>query len=153
MIVDERSKRRAEALISEGVVRFELQHMGRGPEDARTYLLDDMVIVRLRGVLTPAEKQLAQKGIGEASAEERGRTLVKQMRTELIERASDILEGIILSVLGRTVRSMHTDISTVTGERVIVFILGEEAREPSDAQQAQPAGARPARQTNQTRRD
>lgn len=132
--MDGKTKKRAEALISESVVKFERQHMGRGPEDARTYIVDDMVIVRLRGVLTPAERQLAHGGPGETGAEERGRALVKQMRSELIERASDILDGIILSVLGRTVRSMHTDISTATGERVIVFILESERGSAGDAE-------------------
>lgn len=137
--MDDKARKRAEALISEGVVKFERQHMGRGPEDARAYIVDDMVIVRLRGVLTPAERQLAQGGPEQAGAEERGRALVKQMRSELIERSSDILDGIILSVLGRTVRSMHTDISTATGERVIVFILDAERESLADAAPADSA--------------
>jgi len=107
-----------EAEISDALVRFELDYMGRGPEEARTYILDELVIVRLRGVLTPAERQLA--GVeGTAS----GRTLVKEVRRELIEKARPLLETIIRDVTGENVRSLHTDVSTITGERIFVFSL------------------------------
>jgi uncharacterized protein YbcI len=116
-----------EAEISDAIVRFELDYMGRGPEEARTYLLDDMVLVRLRGVLTPAERQLAG-----ADSSPQGRDLIKQVRRELIEKARPLLEAIISDVTGRSVRSIHTDISTSTGERIIVFSLAGTVRLPSE---------------------
>lgn len=93
--------------------------MGRGPDETKTYILGDMVIVRLRGVLTPAEKQLA-KSDGSLN---KGRALIKQVRIELLEKARPLLENIIQNILATKVTSMHTDISTVTGERVIIFTL------------------------------
>lgn len=92
--------------------------MGRGPEETKTYIIDDMIIVRLRGVLTPAEKQLAK-----TPDDQKGRTLIKQVRLELLERARPLLEVIINDITGRKVRSLHTDISTATGERIIIFTL------------------------------
>ena len=77
-----------------------------------------MVVVRLRGVLTPAEKQLA-----EASDFAEGGRLVKQVRMQLLEKARALLEAIIREITARDVVSLHTDISTVTGERVIIFAL------------------------------
>ncbi len=113
-----KSKGQIEAGISEAIIKFEKEYMGRGPDETKTYLLDDMVVVRLQRVLTPAEKQLA--GAGEDT---RGRALVKQVRTELLEKARPLLEPIVAEITGKRVKSLHTDISTVTGERVIIFTL------------------------------
>ncbi len=110
----------AEAEISQAVVRFEKEYLGRGPLESRTYLIDDLVLVRLKKVLTQAEIQLAQ-----TADPSRGRDLIKQLRQELIERGRDMLEADLRRILGVGVRSLHTDISTVTGERVIVFTLEE----------------------------
>ena len=107
-----------EAEISEAIIKFEKEYMGRGPEETKTYIIDDMVLVRLRGVLTPAEKQLAG-----ADRESRGRALIKQVRIELLEKGRMLLETIIRDITGTRVKSLHTDISTVTGERVIIFTL------------------------------
>jgi len=113
-----KTKGRIEAEISDAVTKFEREYMGRGPESACTYLLEDLVIVRLSGVLTPAESQLAR-----SDPEGRGRALIKQIRTELVEKARPLLETIIRDILGQSIKSLHTDISTITGERIIVFSL------------------------------
>jgi uncharacterized protein YbcI len=113
-----KTKGQMEAEISEAVVKFEREYMGRGPEEARTYLLGDIIIVRLHGVLTPAERQLAR-----SDTEGHGRALIKQVRMELLEKARPLLDAIIRDVTGQTTRSLHTDISTLTGERIIVFSL------------------------------
>ncbi len=113
-----KSKGQLEADITEALIKFEKEYMGRGPEQARTYIIGDMIIVRLQHVLTPAEQHLA-----EMSNETTGRVLIKQVRTELLEKVRQHLEQIILSFTGRKVKSLHTDISTVTGERVIIFTL------------------------------
>lgn len=113
-----KTKGQMEAEISEAIVKFEREYMGRGPEEARTYLLDDIILVRLHGVLTPAERQLAR-----SDSEGHGRALIKQVRMELLEKARPLLETIIRDITGQTVKSLHTDISTVTGERIIVLSL------------------------------
>ena len=113
-----KSKGQLEADISEALIKFEKEYMGRGPEQTRTYIIGDMIVVRLQRVLTPAEQHLAG-----ASDEMTGRTLIKQVRTELLEKARPLLEQIILDLTKRSVKSLHTDISTVTGERVIIFTL------------------------------
>jgi len=107
-----------EAEISNAIIRFEKEYMGRGPVEAKTYLIDDMVLVRLKGVLTQAEHRLAS-----GTEATRGRDLVKQVRQELIEKARPILQPLVESLVERKLVSLHTDISTVTGERIIVFVL------------------------------
>lgn len=118
MFNHEKTKGQTEAEISKAIIKFEKEYMGRGPDETKTYIIGDMVIVRLRGVLTPAEKQLAK-----SDDNLKGRALIKQVRIELLEKARPLLENIIQNILATKVTSMHTDISTVTGERVIIFTL------------------------------
>lgn len=107
-----------ETEVSNAVIRFKREYMGRGPQEVRTFLVDDMAVVRLRGVLTPAEQRLAQ-----VEDPHRGRDLIKQLRVELIEHGRELLEDAVAAILGVKVVSLHTDISTRTGESVIVFTL------------------------------
>jgi uncharacterized protein YbcI len=106
------------AAIAEALIKFEKEYMGRGPKDARVYLVDNLVIVRLRGVLTQAELKL----IG-SSEPAKGRDLIKRVRRELIEVGRPLLEAAIEKITGSRVESIHTDISTVTGERIVIFTL------------------------------
>jgi uncharacterized protein YbcI len=93
--------------------------MGRGPKNIRAHLLGDLLVVRLQGVLTAAEQHLAK------SPSSKGRDLLKQMRAHLIETARPVLETMVREVTGVQVLSMHHDISTVTGEKVVLFTLAE----------------------------
>jgi len=111
-----------ESAICEGISRFEQDYMGRGPKDIHTHLLGDLVVVRLQGVLTAAEQHLVM-----SLSPEKGRDLLKQVRTHLIETARSIMEAMIEKATGVNVVSMHHDISTVTGEEVVLFTL---ARSP-----------------------
>jgi uncharacterized protein YbcI len=113
-----RTKGQLEAAISEAMIRFEKEHMGRGPLETKTYLIDDMIIVRLKGVLTRAEHALVK-----SDRSDRARELIKQVRVELIENGRRFLDDIIKDFTRRKIRSLHTDISTETGERFIVFTL------------------------------
>ena len=94
--------------------------MGRGPKNLHAYLLGDLLVVRLRGVLTAAEQQLVK-----SLPAEKGRDLLKQVRTHLVETARPVLEAMVQEVAGVQVLSMHHDISTVTGEEVLLFTLTE----------------------------
>jgi uncharacterized protein YbcI len=109
-----------EAAICEGISRFEQEYMGRGPKDIRAHLIGDLLVVRLQGVLTAAEKQL----VGTLSMD-KGRDLLKQVRTQLIEAARPVLEAMVQEVTGVKTLSMHHDISTVTGEELVLFTLAE----------------------------
>ena len=117
-MIDRKKKTQIESEISEAIVRFEKEYMGRGPEDTRTHLIGDLLLVRLRGVLTPAEKHLASQTGNPRSGE-----LIKQVRIELLEHGRPLLEQIVSSITGRKLVSLHTDISVRTGERIIVFTL------------------------------
>ena len=109
-----------EAAICEGVSQFEQEFMGRGPKDIHAHLIGDLLVVRLQGVLTAAEQHLVK-----TLAAEKGRDLLKQVRTHLIETARPLVEAMIQEVTGTYVVSLHHDISTVTGEEVVLFTLAE----------------------------
>ena len=109
-----------EAAICEGITRFEQEYMGRGPKDIRAHLIGDLLVVRLRGVLTAAEQQLVK-----SLPPEKGRNLLKEVRTQLIETARPILEAMVQDVTGGKALSLHHDISTVTGEEIVLFTLAE----------------------------
>ena len=110
-----KTKGEIEAEISRALVQFEIDYMGRGPKEARTYIIEDMLVVRLKGVLTPAEEQLTKTGDGGE--------LVKKMRTILIEKAKPLLYQVVGDISGTKILDLHTDISTASGERVFVFTL------------------------------
>ncbi len=116
-----KSKSDLETEITQAIIRFKKEYMGRGPLSARTYLLDDMALVRLKGVLTPAEQKLVQ-----VEEKSRGRDLIKQVRLELIEHGRLLLESVVQEILGVKVVSLHTDISTTTGESILLFTLDGE---------------------------
>jgi uncharacterized protein YbcI len=109
-----------EAAVCDGVRQFEHDYMGRGPKEVRAHLLDDLLVVRLRGVLTAAEQHLAG-----SLPDAKGRYLLKQVRTHLIETARPLIDAMIQRVTCVKVVSLHHDISTTTGEEVILFTLAE----------------------------
>ena len=113
-----KTKGQLEAEICEAVIKFEKEFMGRGPLETKTYIIDDMVLVRLKNVLTQAELKLA-----DLRESKDGRELVKRIRITLLEQGRPLLEAAVEKIVGIKVKSLHTDISTVTGERVILFSL------------------------------
>ncbi|HOD12047.1 MAG TPA: DUF2294 domain-containing protein [Candidatus Omnitrophota bacterium] len=113
--MEHRTKGQVEALISEAIIKFEKEYMGRGPVETKAYIIKDMVFIRLKGVLTPAEEQLAKSP--------EGSDLIKRTRMQLLEHGRVLLANMISSITNCQVQSLHTDISTKTGERVIVFTL------------------------------
>ena len=110
-----------EVAICEAISRFEHESRGRGPNDIRAYLLGDFVVVRLKGLLTPAEQQLA------SFPSEKARDLLKQVRSHLIESAKPLIEAVVQEITGVKMVSLHHDISTVTGEAFVVLTLAEPA--------------------------
>jgi uncharacterized protein YbcI len=107
-----------EAAICDAINRFEQEYMGRGPKETHAYLIGDLLVVRLKGVLTAAEQQLVK-----TLAVDKGRDLLKQVRVHLIETARSVMEAMVEQITGVKVVSLHHDISTVTGEELVVFTL------------------------------
>ena len=104
-----------EAEMTQSIVKFEKEYLGRGPLDARSFFVNDMILIRLRGVLTPAERKVAESRDGQL--------LVKETRRQLFESSRSTIEALVEEILGCRVVSLHTDVSTKTGERVIVLTV------------------------------
>jgi uncharacterized protein YbcI len=107
-----------EAAVSQGISRFKQEYMGRGPKDVRSHLLGDLLVIRLQGALTVVEQHLAK-----TMPPNKGRDLLKQVRSQLIEIARPALEALIKDITGAQIICLHHDMSTVTGEEIIVFSL------------------------------
>lgn len=112
------TKGQLEDTLSKSFIKFEKEYLGRGPEEVKTFIHEDLILIRLKGILTPAEQHLASTLDG--------KMLVKQVRLQLIEKSRSLLEQIINEHTGCKVVSLHTDISTTTGERVFIFVLDRE---------------------------
>ena len=115
-----KSQGEIEAAICQGISHFQQEHMGRGPKKIHAHLIGDLLVVRLQGVLTAAEQQLVK-----STSAEKGRDLLKQVRTQLIETARPLMVAMVQAATGIGVLSLHHDISTVTGEEVVLFTLDE----------------------------
>ena len=115
---DAPTKGELETAIRHAIVKFEQEVMGRGPEDVRTLIVRDFIVIRLRGVLTPAERQLARSP--------EGVDLVKRLREKLIEQSRDRLCGQISDITAAKATGLFTDIDTNLGERVFLFTLDRD---------------------------
>jgi uncharacterized protein YbcI len=113
----------SEAAICDGIIRFQEEYMGWRSEQIHVHFIKDLLVVRIQGVLTLAERQL-----GKSLSPEKGRDLIKQVRKQLLEVARPMLESLVHEVAGVKVLSMHHDISTVTGEEVVIFSLADAPR-------------------------
>jgi uncharacterized protein YbcI len=122
-----KTKGEIEAAVSEGMSRFQSEYMGRGPRDVYCHLLGDLLVIRLQGVLTAAEQKLVN-----TLPSDKGRDLLKQVRTQLIETARPLMETMVQQATGIQVISLHHDISTFTGEELVLFTLASSplVREP-----------------------
>ncbi|MCM8710913.1 DUF2294 domain-containing protein [Clostridium sp. SYSU_GA19001] len=112
------TKGQFEAKISEGITKFEMEFMGRGPKGIRTIIKQDMIIIRLTGFLSQSEKKLAESS--------QGVKLIKDVRTALFEGAREYLENLIKEIIDVNIVSTHSDVSTKTGEKIIIFIVDED---------------------------
>ncbi|AIQ62550.1 hypothetical protein PSTEL_04960 [Paenibacillus stellifer] len=111
------SKGELEDKISRILTQWEKEYLGRGSVLVKTDIMRNMIIVGLKGILTPAEQKLAGTSEGMLS--------VKRIRADLVESGREQLGKMILELTGEQVVSFHTDISTRTGERVMVFVLSD----------------------------
>ena len=122
------TKGQLEAEIGNAMIQFEKDYMGRGPQETKAFIIEDMILVRLKNVLTPAEQQLAKNP--------EGMNLIKKIRSNLMEQGRGLVKEVVEKITGLKVVSLHTDISTKTGERMIIFTLNESLAD----QFSQPVG-------------
>lgn len=113
-----RTKGEVEGAVRNAIIKFEQEFMGRGPEDVRAFILRDIILIWLKGVLTPAERRLAKS--------EDGIEMVKRMRQNLIAQGRESLSGQMADITGVRVTGLFTDIDVQSGERMIVFTFDRD---------------------------
>ena len=113
------TKGQAEAKISEAISKFEIEYNGRGPKQIRTLIVQDLIIIRLKGFLSQSEQKLAENS--------QGVELLKKVRTMIFESSKDYILALIKDIVD--VVSAHSDISTKTGEKVIIITVDENLEE------------------------
>jgi uncharacterized protein YbcI len=113
-----RTRGEIEAAIREEISCFEQAYMGLGSKSIQVHMFDDLLLIRIRSVLAPAEQNLVK-----SLPSENGRDLLKRVRSHLIETTRPVMEAMVEKVTGVKVLSLHHDISTVSGEEVILFTL------------------------------
>ena len=118
------TKGKLEAEVSDAITRFEKEHLGRGPRETRAHIIEDMILIRLKGVLTPAEESLARTP--------EGAQLIKLIRMQLVENSRNLIEALVEDITQTTVKALYTDISSDTGERVFVIILDHNLEKDLD---------------------
>lgn len=141
-----KSQGEIEAAVCDGVSRFQQEYIGRGPRDIHAHLVGSLLVVRLQGVLTPAERQLiaphaggepnghagggapnSRNGNGHGNGHDpgngNGRALLKQVRAHMVATGRPRLEEVVEAATGVKLVSVHHDISTVTGEEILAFSL------------------------------
>ncbi|MEL7646629.1 MAG: DUF2294 domain-containing protein [Sedimentibacter sp.] len=111
------TKGQIESKLSEAISKFEIEQMGRGPEKIRTIIIQDLILIRLKGFLSMSEKKLA--------VNKEGVELIKRVRSSLFENAREEFEAAVKSVIDVNIVSTYSDVSTKTGEKVIVVILDQ----------------------------
>jgi uncharacterized protein YbcI len=117
-LMNQKTQGQLEDDFTKAIIKFEKEYLGRGPKDARTYLINDMILVRIRGIITPAEAKLAETREGQA--------LVKETRRQLFESSTELLENIVRDILDCNMVSLHSDMSTRTGERIVVLTVDKD---------------------------
>ena len=125
----EKTRGMAEDEVAKLITKLEKEYLGRGPMDVRTRFIDDLILVRVRGVMTQAEQKLCETG--------NGQQLIKEMRRHLFESGHAFLETMVRDTVGGELISVHSDISTKTGERVIVLVVNENLEEKFPAKKTQ----------------
>jgi uncharacterized protein YbcI len=113
-----KTKGQLEADISDAMVKLQRERTGRGPTQAHAYIIHDMIVVRMQEVLTPAERQL--------TGNPHGQSLVKQFHQQMHEIARKDLEAIVDAQTQCRVISVHSDVSTKSGEQVSIYVLDQD---------------------------
>lgn len=113
--MNSRSIQEIESAISEAMDKFLKGQIGEQAETVSTQVVDNAIIVRFKGILSPAEKHMARS--------QEGLKLIKELKQKLIERAKPLLGAMIENLVDRKVIDIHSSFDPATGERIEIFTL------------------------------
>jgi uncharacterized protein YbcI len=114
---DKRALGEMRAMISKEIVRLQAEYYGKGPTKAKTYIVDDLVVVVLEESFTRAEKTLAERGEREA---------IQHIRRRFQQAMADSFTSVVEQATGRKVRAFLSETDIAQDVSVETFLLADE---------------------------
>jgi uncharacterized protein YbcI len=114
---DQKALGEMRAMISKEIVRLQAEYYGKGPTKAKTYIVDDLVVVVLEESFTRAEKTLAERGEREA---------IQHIRRRFQQAMADSFTSVVEQATGRRVRVFLTETDIEQDVSVETFLLADE---------------------------
>ena len=105
------------ATISNEIVRLQAEYYGKGPTRAKTYIVEDLVVVVLEESFTRAEKTLAQRGERDA---------IEHIRRRFQQQMADAFTSVVEQATGRKVRVFLSETNIDQDVSVETFLLADE---------------------------
>jgi uncharacterized protein YbcI len=105
------------ARISKEMVRLQAEYYGKGPTKAKTYIVDDLVVVVLEESFTRAEKTLVERGEREA---------IQQIRRRFQQQMAESFISIVEQATGRRVRTFLSETDVEQDVSVETFLLADD---------------------------
>lgn len=104
--------------ITEALVRFHRRFYGKGPNQAKSYSINDTIVCMLHGGFTPVERTLIESGDSDA---------VRSMRLSFQKAMEDEFRGSVESLTGRRVIAYMSQVHTNPDMAVELFVLEPNA--------------------------
>jgi uncharacterized protein YbcI len=124
---DQKALGETRATISKAIVRLQAEYYGKGPTKAKTYIVDDLVVVVLEESFTRAEKTLAKRGEREA---------IQHIRRRFQQQMADSFTSVVEQATGRKVRAFLSDTDIDQDVSVETFLLADERTDMTDFEDA-----------------
>jgi uncharacterized protein YbcI len=105
------------ATISNEIVRLQAEYYGKGPTRAKTYIVEDLVIVVLEESFTRAEKTLAERGERDA---------IEHIRRRFQQQMAEDFTSVVEQATGRKVRVFLSETNIDHDVSVETFLLADE---------------------------
>jgi len=111
------------AMISNEIVRLQAEYYGKGPTRAKTYIVEDLVVVVLEESFTRAEKTLADRGERDA---------IEHIRRRFQQQMADEFTSVVEQATGRKVRVFLSQTNIDQDVSVETFVLADERTDMTD---------------------
>ena len=104
--------------ITDSLVRFHRRFYGKGPNQAKSYSINDTIVCMLHGGFTPVERTLIDAGDSDA---------VRAMRLSFQKAMEDEFRGTVEQLTGRKVIAYMSQVHTNPDLAVELFVLEPNA--------------------------
>src|SRR5215216_4579310 len=115
------------AAIANEIVRLQAEYYGKGPTKAKTYIVEDLVVVVLEESFTRAEKTLAERGEREA---------IQHIRRRFQQQMADNFTSVVEQATGRMVRVFLSETDIEQDVSVETFLLADDRTDMTGFEEA-----------------